>query len=128
LVFFFYGKNKQCVYCEKYKTADCFYQTKSNACKECICERDKQYINTNIGHVNKMLSHMRSHSRGHDEPEFTTEEFKQLIEKQGMLYPISIPERIDTKKGYTKENTILVCNEFNTSDNSKSKNVIKKRR
>lgn len=104
---------------------------KENLCKECEKKRTIEYNKTPRRCLLNLLSSMISHSkqRNHKQPEFAFEDLVQLFNKQnGLCYYSRIPmnfgsykeipwtisaERLNNSIGYTKENVVLVCWEFN---------------
>jgi hypothetical protein len=122
-----------CNYCDVSKTIDKFTK-KIYTCKDCMSIKTKKYKRTPTGHFSHLLSHMKTNSkeRKHVLPEFTVQELIDLFEAQnGLCKYTNIPmtfgsykeqywtlsaERKNNNIGYTKENTVLICYEFNTGD------------
>lgn len=124
-----------CNKCKIAKTVNKFNKNISGGCKECISKSYKLYMETPKGHLMKLLNSMRSNSkkREHEPPKITLQDLIDLFELQNGLCKytnISLTfgsyreknwtcsvERKNSLLGYTKENIILICFEFNTMDN-----------
>jgi hypothetical protein len=125
-----------CNCCKIIKISDDFAKSTQHTCKECISKKDKLYKETPKGHLKKLIKSMISSSiaRKHESPELTYQDLIDLFELQnGLCYYSKIPlmfgyyskqywtcsvERKNSLIGYTKENCILICFEFNTMDNT----------
>jgi hypothetical protein len=127
----------KCNNCEIFKTIDKFSLQSSKVCIECITNNDKICRDSPRSQMISILSQMKTSSirRGFDPPEITLEDLFAIFDKQGGLCEYSgipmifgsylekhwttSPERIDVKKGYTKDNLCFICYEFNTADRSR---------
>lgn len=132
----------QCIICLSYLTKDRYiYRNRShNHCINCQKLHDKEYGNSLRGFMKTMLSSAKQNSlnksnKRSDECKICTLTFDDLldkiIEQKGRCYYSDIPlifktnsdwrcslERLNNKLGYTKENTVLICSEFNSGDHS----------
>lgn len=132
----------ECTKCHNFKKRDGFKIDKKNKiysyCKMCCMERKKKSYSELRGFVYRIVNvaknsaKQRGKHRTDDSGTFSlTPEiiFNKIIEQKGKCYYSSIPlkleteaewmcslERLDNKKGYTSENTVLICIEFNSSD------------
>lgn len=110
-------------------------------CKGCIRVHSFEYNRTLRGNVVNLLSAARKHSKRlgmscillHDDL------LDILLEQEGRCYYSGVPmecrvprshwrmslERLENGAGYTRTNCVLVALEFNTSDFSKNKNVVR---
>jgi hypothetical protein len=131
----------KCSKCETYKNITCFRNNRI-ICKECNLKYDKMYRNTPRGNLIGLLSGITASSkqRGHNLPEFTFDDLVELFNKQnGLCFYSGIPmsfgsykdiswtisaERLDNSIGYTKENVVLVCWEFNVPHTQWSKEKV----
>lgn len=127
----------KCNKCDVFKPMNQFINQLSKGCIECRTNQKNQYRATAQGHMVRLFNDMKSSSkrRGFDPPEVNLEDLIELFDSQNGLcaysgipmtfgsyldkWWVSSPERIDTLKGYTKDNVCLICVEFNTSDRSK---------
>ena len=125
----------RCNFCCQDKTPDKFGKIQKDGCKDCRAEKAKAYHLTPRGHMNVLLQAMkwRSKKRGWYF-DLTVDDLIALWKSQNGLcaysgIPLSFgsylerdwtcsPERRDTSISYTKENTCLICYEFNTADRS----------
>lgn len=132
---------KKCCKCETYKNKT-FFMRKENLCKECEKKRSINYRNTPRGNLIQLLGCMTSSSkqRGHNLPEFTFDDLVELFNKQnGLCFYSGIQmvfgsykkiswtisaERLNNSIGYTKENVVLVCWEFNVPHTQWSKEKV----
>lgn len=132
---------KKCCKCETYKDFTCFRNNRI-MCKECENKRSINYKSTPRGNLIKLLNGMTASSkqRGHYLPEFTFDDLVELFNKQnGLCFYSGIPmafgsykeiswtisaERLDNSIGYTKENVVLVCWEFNVPHTQWSKEKV----
>ncbi len=122
---------KRCSKCNENKTLDQFSKKLGKICKSCCSKYDSKYRNTFNGFFKDMLNSMKKHANTRLDKrgiiEINKEDLINLWHKQeGKCYYSGIvmncktnhnwkcsPERLDPNIGYTKENTVLVCLEFN---------------
>lgn len=128
---------KKCKSCGKEKDLDEFYDhatnkdRKTNTCNLCYSERRRKHYHKQPASI--CLSNMRTRSkqRGFEEVEWTVEEIQEKLsgccEVTGIPFEhkrstsdnhmgnpyVASPDRIDSSKGYTKENTRWVVWIFN---------------
>eukprot|EP00438_Fugacium_kawagutii_P031700 Skav232929 [mRNA] locus=scaffold1477:1062154:1062993:- [translate_table: standard] len=110
-------------------------------CKACKRAYDQAYASTLRGHITNLLKHARQSAKKRGQlASLTMEQVLGMLEQQGgrcyysgvLLeykqvhtdWRMSI-ERLDNSKGYTAENCVLIAVEFNTSDFSRNKAVMK---
>lgn len=127
------GTYYTCTRCDAVKSVEEFGKHVHSGCKQCRATHDRAKIETPRGFMIQTLTSMRNSSkhRKHHPPEFERiEDLQQLFDSQGGLcaysgLPMNIgstlqhdwvasPERVDTTKGYTKDNVCFICYEFNT--------------
>lgn len=119
-----------CNKCTTYNPLNHFRKDRTT-CKSCRHDEEQKYKSSPKGHLNKVLKQMinSSKDRNHSPPEFDFDDLVELFNKQhGLCYYSGIPmtfgsykdkswilsaERLDNTKGYTKDNTVMVCWEFN---------------
>jgi hypothetical protein len=125
-----------CLRCKEHKKIDQYTMSKSGTNSYCIpCDsiKRKEYSNTLRGFVLGKIASAKNRSIKRKQ-EFTIDmewAFQQLLIQKGRCYYSGIPltftintpwqlsvERLDSCIGYTKENTVLICLEFNTSDHT----------
>lgn len=128
----------KCKYCHQWLTLDKFQATKVDYCKQCRQQIDFDTIeNTLRGRSLKCLtqSQIRSTKRKKDATEHTLtfDEILDIYQEQGgRCYYSRVPlafsgkfqmslERIDSTKGYTRDNSVLVILGLNGSDWSQVK-------
>lgn len=125
----------RCNLCCQEKTPDKFYKMQKDGCKDCVAEKIKAYRSTPRGHMNHLLAAMKARSKKRGWYfDLTVDDLIAFWKSQNGLCAYSgipllfgsylernwtcSPERKDTTVGYTRENTCLICYEFNTSDRS----------
>ena len=124
----------KCNICKEIKLASDFYIYNKTTCKSCRKTYNEEYAANPKGYLIHKLKSMRaaSKNRNHDSPQFDVDDLIDMFESQGGLCAYSgipmtfgtykdtwwtcSPERKNVKIGYTKENVVLICHEFNTSD------------
>ena len=129
------AETKECSKCLERKPLTEFRQ-KNNQCKECRYEFIRSYKNTKEGFMKNCVRAAKYHAakrlkKGRIEAgtfDLTYEDVvKKWDEQGGLCYYSHIPmvtsslsdwqmsiERLDNDKGYTPDNIVLVCLEFNT--------------
>jgi hypothetical protein len=129
-----------CSYCLINKQRNEFNKFINQGCKECVSIRNKEYAKTPRGHISKLFRHAKSSTKTRtkidnlrDNSLDITEEFliSMYYKQEGLCEYSGLPltfgtylennwtcslERKDPMKGYTQENTCLICLEFNTID------------
>lgn len=134
----------KCNKCHEYKTRDNFNKTISQGCKPCFKLNDILFVSTLRGFILRRIKSARSHSKERNKKIGRNDNagdfsitldiiLDKILEQKGRCYYSGIPlvfkrksdwmmslERLDNSKGYTKENTVLVCAEFNSTDQSKN--------
>eukprot|EP01084_Bolivina_argentea_P285647 489881_1 len=127
-----------CHLCQAYKTEEQFYPRTTTQCKSCIIRKTLLKNNTLIGSIQVLLATAKSHAKKRNNNEFTTRnEFNltraDIINKiqtqSARCYYSRIPmqlksncdwrmslERLDNRKGYINDNCVLICWEFNSTD------------
>ncbi|CAK9100046.1 Pentatricopeptide repeat-containing protein At2g31400 [Durusdinium trenchii] len=135
------GRLVWCIRCLNWQERACFSRQakKKNGlrsyCRRCDKELQHMRISTLRGHLSNLccLARRRDQKCSLD----LSMLLKMLKQQEGRCYYSGIPlqykkvhadwrlslERLDNALGYTKENTVLVCAEFNTPDNSRNKAV-----
>eukprot|EP01084_Bolivina_argentea_P216760 368174_1 len=129
-----------CHHCHQWMSPDQFYRYTNTMCKSCDIRRCLDYGNTLRGYMNRMLHTSKNNARkkkssgddSRDECTLTLDNLFELLETQNFRCKYSgIPmtfttnrdwrcslERIDNMKGYIKDNVVLICFEFNSTDAS----------
>eukprot|EP01083_Nonionella_stella_P102936 293462_1 len=126
-----------CYRCNEWKSCIAFYKDRLTECKVCKCLFSKQYANTLRGFVTYLVlqakydSKRRQSSNNDTRGECTTtmDDVFEILEEQMFRCYSAIPmtfkrnmdwrcslERMDNMKGYTKDNCVLICWEFNSTD------------
>lgn len=123
-----------CNVCHDEKLPDNFYHKhERHGCKDCIAAKQKAYHSTPRGHLAQLSHGMKTRSNIKTwESVLDVNDLIAIWEAQGGLCAYSrIPmtfgyhkeknwiasaERRDSSKPYTRENTCLICYEFNTGD------------
>ena len=135
----------KCWVCETENPITEFYADKSKGCKPCYSRRSKEYKSTPIGRLNQLKSDAKQdHNRRCKKSSFKRRKhaedvvlitFEDLVEiwirQGGRCFYSGMPmqfdgdkdwlvslERIDPLGTYTKKNVVLVCAEFNATDNA----------
>lgn len=133
----------KCKNCGIFKSKDKFYRDINLDCKDCNAKYKKEYRSTAPGHLRKLFSHAKeSTERRNNKPnrigdnkfDITYEDIvTKLRDQRGKCAYSGIKlnygshleknwiaslERIDSTRGYEKDNICLVCLEFNGSDNT----------
>lgn len=137
----------KCLQCEEYKLLTEYYSGNSHRrCKKCVYINKKQnYMKSIRGHFIRLLTDAKHHTKERSKVksrqnkennicDLSLEDLVDILKKQKGLCHISgikmnygsyldtnwvaSLERIDSNKGYTKDNVCFVCCEFNTTDNS----------
>lgn len=130
----------KCTHCSILKTTDAFDTNIARGCKECTTKNTNIHLNTLKGHLNRLINNAKMHinrinKTRKDNPcdfNITYDDLLEQLKKQkGLCYYSSIKmeygkasqkdfvmslERIDSLKGYVKDNICLICREFNGSD------------
>eukprot|EP01084_Bolivina_argentea_P216758 368172_1 len=129
-----------CHNCHQWMSSDEFYRQSNTRCKSCYIQRCFHYANTLRGYMINLLNNARKNTRkkksfdddSRDECKLTLDNLFELLETQNFRCKYSgIPmtfttnrdwrcslERIDNMKGYIKDNVVLICFEFNSTDAS----------
>lgn len=120
-----------CTHCNKVKLKNEFNKKIQNGCKRCIKILQKQYRNTPKGFLELLVDNAKKRKKMFDIDLCYL--VKLYNNQRGLCAYSGLPlqfgsyleknwtcslERIDIKKGYIKGNVCLICNEFNTIDNS----------
>jgi hypothetical protein len=135
----FVDENKfiKCNKCEEIKKISEFRKARS-ICKKCECIQTRIHTETLRGRIFSLIQHakgatkIRKKVREMEACTLTFDELLNIYETQkGRCYYSNIPmklklnsswrislERTNVNLGYTKENCVLICNEFNGTDNS----------
>jgi len=132
----------RCTHCSIFKTTDAFDTNIARGCKECTTKNANNHLNTLKGHLNRLIHNAKNHikninkTRKENECDFNItydDLLEQLKKQKGLCYYSSIKmeygkasrkdfvmslERIDSLKGYVKDNICLICREFNGSDHT----------
>lgn len=125
-----------CLMCNIHKTEDCFTTKRGkiySKCKTCDTKRKREDKNKLRGYIVCKLDYAKKRSIKRRQ-EFAIDlnwALDQILKQNGRCYYSGIPlvfkrntewqcsfERLNGKIGYTKENTILICVEFNSIDRS----------
>jgi hypothetical protein len=130
-----------CTHCGEIKPFDNFLKTIKSGCQKCRSLNGEIYQSTPRGTLNRLISsaNLTTETRKKKNKEKRTNEFdidfdfivKVFNDQKGLCAYSGIPlqfgkhtnwsislERIDVLKGYTKDNICLICNDFQTSDNT----------
>eukprot|EP01083_Nonionella_stella_P140476 430856_1 len=133
-----------CYECCMWKPKQSFYSWHQTLCKSCRKKKYNTTTLTGLRFVRKMLCNAKSNSAArkpmttvneHNERnrcDLTIEEVFDMLERQKFrCYYSRIPmqfcsntdwkcsiERLDNYLGYTKDNCVLICSEFNSTDNT----------
>lgn len=135
--------NYQCVKCLLFLPIDKYLVRKNRSFNHCIdCDKIciEEYNNSLKGFIINLLKDAKRHAstrstKRSDECRIFTLTLNDLLDKiisqKGRCYYSDIPlvfksncdwktsiERVNNKLGYTKENTVLICVEFNSFDNT----------
>lgn len=130
-----------CNGCNTYKNVTEFYSTISNGCRDCHKLRRIRHINTVRGHLQRLLVNAKTHTVHRNNVQSRTADntfditFEDLIailriQRGRCAYSniklnygpasekdwIASLERIDSTKGYVRDNVCIVCSEFNGPD------------
>jgi hypothetical protein len=124
-----------CQHCNVVKVREDFEKKFTSGCKSCIGLKRKARVNTWYGALRILHNSARDHAK-HRKMEFSLsfEELVDIMKQQGGLcyysgkpmqsksgdYKVSI-ERLNPLITYTKENTVLICQEFNSGDRTRIK-------
>eukprot|EP01083_Nonionella_stella_P268382 907255_1 len=133
-----FNNSHYCYGCGQWKPSYDFFSSRRTLCKSCYGPRVYKYRNTLRGFIKNSLSYAKRRSKlrlskGSDtrnDFNLTFDDVSDMLEKQMFRCSYSgIPmtlktnadwkcslERIDNFEGYTKENCVLICWEFNSSD------------
>jgi len=134
-----------CTNCDEYLDKSNFCkdrQALSSQCRDCTKVKFDAYRQTLRGFVKRLLHHVEKHvakisknnKRSKENSEFTLtleNVLQKIIDQKGRCAYSGIPlaftlnsswrmsiERINNRRGYTIDNIVLICIEFNTGDNS----------
>jgi len=128
-----------CNHCKKVKPITSFCKNINIGCNECCALRSKRRMTNAYEYIQIRLASARQSCKKRPDKiirktrEYTYDIDMEFIEQQykkqnGLCYYSDIPltldetnwkmsfERLDSSIGYTKENVVLICKEFNTSD------------
>lgn len=126
-------KEVKCKYCHQFLTLEHYQRTKIGYCRQCRHKKDTETVkNTLRGRASICLkqSKIRSTKRKNDASEHTLT-FDDILdiyqEQRGRCYYSKIPlaftgffqmslERLDSRQGYTRENTVLIILGLNAGD------------
>eukprot|EP01084_Bolivina_argentea_P117037 207886_1 len=136
------GEDNQyyCHFCKQWLVIDQFYSSRRTQCKSCFRHCVLKYRNTFRGFMVTLLRNCKTHSRNRKSTEQDTRNefaitlddlFDKLEDQEFRCKYSGIPmqfvpnsdwmcsvERIDNMKGYTNDNCVLICWEFNSCDRS----------
>ena len=136
----------KCTACNEFKLRECFNKKLGGGCKSCFKLIAQAFEATLRGFLLRRLQSAKYHAkerakkngRNDNSGNFTITLdiiLDKIIEQKGRCYYSNIPlkftrktdwmaslERLDNCQGYTKENTVLVCVEFNCTDQSMNSN------
>jgi len=147
--------NKVCTICKEDKLIDQFCVATGSltghatACRDCRSDANDEYVSTFNGYLNRLLSSSkisakkrkkrkrRSDNSGHHT--LTLEDIKTMWEnQQGCCFYSGIPmvhkahadwrcslERLDNSEGYTAENCVLICLEYQAAYTQWSREKVK---
>jgi len=134
-----------CTNCDEYLDKSNFCkdrQARSSQCRDCTRVKFDAYRQTLRGFAKRLIHHVEKHvakisknkKRSKENSEFTLtldNLLQKIIDQKGRCAYSGIPlaftldtpwrmsiERVNNKLGYTPSNTVLICIEFNTGDNS----------
>lgn len=127
--------NVFCHYCNVKKTIEEFRKTLSHGCKTCANQRDRTRHDTWRVVLQRIFYHMEQHAKRRKmECPITFEELLSILSRQGglcyysrkamspSLGPFRVSaERLNVMETYTVSNTVLICQEFNSSDHTRVK-------
>jgi len=140
----------ECTKCNDFKIVSEFRivgknQILYNICKVCEKIRRDKYNNSFKGFLMKTLQNAKDHAKirqknknrkgSHGTFNLTIDDlFDKLLEQKGKCYYSGVPlifknksewmmsiERLDSTKGYVKDNIVLICVEFNSTDTTASR-------
>ena len=129
----------RCKYCGVWKDLQSFSKTSPSRCRDCFSEYDKSRPNFLNGKLRSILkdckaSAKRKENSNNRRGEFnlTLDDLIDIYKSQGGRCKYSkirfqfgsindtwwvlSPERVDVMRGYTRDNVVLICAEFNTTD------------
>eukprot|EP01083_Nonionella_stella_P232739 820668_1 len=136
-------RSGECLYCHscnEWKVSDQFYGFFSTRCRMCHTKRTTQHKSSLYGFLKHLLSNAKRSSKhralrstdldDRDRFELALDDMFQMLIQQNFRCKYSnIPmtfgilrdwrislERVDNSRGYTTDNCVLICREFNTSD------------
>lgn len=137
--------NWHCKACNGFKPLEEFYsspaQAVSHRCRACSRAYRTQYRRTLRGNAVTLVNSATNSAkrRGHGCNLLREDVFDMLVAQGGRCYYSGVPmecifpkshwrmslERINNDIGYTRENCVLIAQEFNTSDFSRNRNTVK---
>lgn len=129
------SEEKRCHLCEEFYSFTDFIKNPYLGCKSCRRKQKDSYYSSLRGFVISLVGAARSRTTKRNKKgrsldfDITPKDiFDLILTQKGRCFYSSIPlvfsiksdwmcsiERIDNDVGYTKENIVLICNEFNTS-------------
>jgi hypothetical protein len=124
--------HESCRKCQKLCPISEYTKTRSHGCRKCRSKKMKAYYASPRGALTQILHHARGRTKkiARKECSLTLEDLIEKFVKQGGRcaysnmkltfkgnWKLSL-ERLDPKLGYTRKNTVLICQEFNATDRS----------
>ena len=129
----------QCAVCGKRRADQDFYKKTGSVCKTCYRDSCRDYRRTLRGNAVVMVgaATLRAKKHGMNCSLTRRDILDMLLDQGGRCAYSEVPmellipqshwrmslERLDNSKGYSRENCVLICAEFNSSDYSRSPGV-----